>query len=70
MTAKETPIQKLVRVSGGSNNLTTKLKVSRQFVNLCLQRGWFPPKRAAKLEELYGIPRKKLMNPELLQLLG
>lgn len=70
MTAKETPVQKLLRVSGGSAEITRKLKISRQFVNLCIQRGWFPPKRAAKLEELYGIPRKKLMNSELLDLLG
>lgn len=71
MTAKrETPIEKLVRISGGAPVIAAKLGVSHQFVYVCLGRGWFPPARAKALEKLYGVPRKKLMKPALVDLLN
>lgn len=70
MTAKkkETPIEKLLRISGGVPAIAVKLKISHQFVYVCVNRGWFPAPRAQKLEALYGVPRKQLMNPELVDL--
>lgn len=70
MTAKkkETPVQKLLRVSGGVPAIAKALGISHQFGYECINRGWFPAPRAKKLEDLYGIPRKKLMNPELVDL--
>lgn len=72
MTApkKETPIEKVVRLAGGPRPLAKALKIRHQFIYVCLARGWFPPKRATQLEELYGVPRKKLINPQLAELLS
>ncbi len=67
---KNPAIEKLLRVSGGAPSIAKALKVSHQFAYVCINRGWFPAPRAKKLEALYGVPRKKLMNPELLELLG
>jgi hypothetical protein len=69
-TKKETPVEKLLRVSGGAPAIARKLKISRQFVLVCVGRGWFPAPRAKQLEAFYGVPRRGLMNPELLDLLN
>lgn len=70
MPKKETPIEKLLRVSEGVPKIAEKLKISHQFCYVCIERGWFPPKRATQLEKLYGVPRKQLMNPELVAVLS
>lgn len=67
---KEDPVETLMRVSGGTSNIAAALGVSRQFVRVCINRGWFPAVRAKILEKRYGVPRQQLMNPELLELLN
>lgn len=65
-TSLETAVKKL----GGARKLAAKLKVSHQIVYVWAERGWAPVKRAAQIERLTGIPKSKLINPQLAKLLN
>lgn len=67
---EETPIERLLRASGGAPAIAAALDVSHQFIYVCIGRGWFPPLRAKQLEKKYGVPRTALMNPELVESLS
>jgi len=61
-------IQIALAAAGSQARLSQALGVSQQAVSKWLQRGWAPAERAAEIEFLYGVPRRKLMNPRLVDL--
>lgn len=61
-------IEKAVEAAGGVLPLATALGVSHQAVYKFLRQGWVPPIRAVEIELLYGVPRRELVSPRLLDL--
>lgn len=53
---------------GAQTALAKLLDVRPQAVSQWLARGYVPPERAAEVESLTGVPRKGLMDPELVEL--
>ncbi|NYT44587.1 helix-turn-helix domain-containing protein [Alcaligenaceae bacterium] len=62
-------VEAAVVAAKGQTLLAAHLGVSQQAISKWLRRGWVSPTRAQEIEALYGIPRKKLMNPKLVALL-
>lgn len=58
-----------VSAAGNQVALANQLGVSQQAVSKWLRRGWVPSRRAMEIEHLYGVPRQKLINPRLVDLL-
>lgn len=56
--------------STGRDVLARQLGVTIQAVSQWSVRGWCPPQRALEIEDLYGIPRRLLVKPELRELIG
>ena len=52
----------------GRDVLARQLGVTIQAVSQWAVRGWCPPARALEIEDLYGIPRRLLVKPELREL--
>lgn len=48
--------------------LAKKLGVSQQVVSSWLRRGWVPLRRAQEIETLIGVPRARLINPRIADL--
>jgi hypothetical protein len=63
-------VELAVLEAGSQSELAANLDVSQQFISKALRQGFLPPKRAEQVEALYGIPRCKLVNPELLDRVG
>jgi DNA-binding transcriptional regulator YdaS (Cro superfamily) len=63
------PVEAVVAAAGNQSNLASSLGVTQQAVSKWLRRGWVPLARAAEIEHLFGIPRKQLINPRLVDLL-
>ena len=61
-------VEQAVAAAGSQVKLALALDVSQQAVSKWLLRGWVSPKRAAEIEHLFGVPRQKLMNPRLVDL--
>ena len=58
-----------ISAAGSQKKLAVKLNVSQQFVSNCVQRGYFPIKRAIEIEEKLGIDRIKLIDPRIAEAL-
>ncbi len=65
-----TAIATAVEKAGGARKLAAHLKVSHQVVYAWIKSGWVPPKRAAQIERKTGVPRNKLINPQIAKLLN
>jgi len=65
-----TGIKSAVERAGGAAKLAAALGVSHQIVYKWVARGWAPTARAAQIEELYGIPRAELADPQLAAFFG
>ena len=48
--------------------LAEKLGVTQQAISTWLRRGWVPLLRALEIEAQYGIPRARLINPRIVDL--
>jgi hypothetical protein len=59
-----------VKKIGGARKVAAKMKVSHQAVYVWIKRGWAPMKRAIQLERMTGIPRAKLIDPQIAKLLN
>ena len=57
-----------IAAAGGVKPLAKALGVTHQAVYEWKRTGWCPPLRAAEIEMLYGVSRRRLVNPRLLQL--
>jgi DNA-binding transcriptional regulator YdaS (Cro superfamily) len=58
------------RPVGRQTALARVLGVKPQAVQRWSRLGYTPPDRALKIEELYGIPRRELIDPALIELIG
>ena len=56
--------------AGGAPALAAALKVSHQIVYIWVKRGWVPLARAVQIEKKYGVPRDKIIKPQLAELLS
>lgn len=61
-------VEAAVAAAGSQAALAQRLGVSQQAVSKWLRRAWAPTQRAVEIEHLYGVPRQKLMNPRLVDL--
>ena len=69
-TPQETGIQEAVRLAGGQRQLADSLGVSKQAVQQMVARGWAPANRAVEIEAQFGVDRKRLIDPSLVELLS
>jgi len=61
----------LERQAGSKSEIARQLGVFPSAVSQWFTQGFFPVKRAIQIEEIYGIPRKELIDPEILdQVIG
>lgn len=63
-----TGIEDAVQAAGGQTQLAKSLGVSQQFISACLKRGYVPARRAVEIEAQFGVPRRRLINPRLVDL--
>lgn len=62
-----TGIDEAVYRTGSQTALAERLGCTSQNVSHWVLRGWAPLERAIQIEEALGIPRRRLIDPELLQ---
>jgi hypothetical protein len=65
-----TGMYEAVEKAGSITKLAAVLGVKRQAIYPWLTRGFAPPKRAVQIESLYGIPRDRLLDPAIRDLLS
>ena len=68
MSDNKTGISEAVVKAGGQVNVAEALEVTQQFISLSLRRGYVPPRRAVEIETQFGVPRRRLINPRLADL--
>lgn len=68
MADEPTGIDLAVAKAGGQAKLAEELGVSQQLISRWVLRGWVPPERVVEIEALYGVPRKQLLKPSLVDL--
>lgn len=56
--------------AGGQGCLARRIGVSQQAVSGWVKRGWVPMAHIVKIEEMFGVPRARLINPKHLELIG
>lgn len=61
-------IHQAIRAAGSQQKLAASLGVSQQAISAWLERGWVPLRRAQEIEISFGIPRAKLINPRIADL--
>lgn len=61
-------IAEAVAVAGNQTKLAEKLGVKQQAVSQWLRRGWVPLRRAQEIEAVTGVPRVRLINPRIADL--
>lgn len=64
-----TGIDRAVEMADGAVPLAAKLGVTHQAVFQWIKRGWAPLQRAIQIEGIYGVPRRELLKPELVEAL-
>jgi transcriptional regulator with XRE-family HTH domain len=68
MTTEESGIAAAVKAATTQEALAEKLGVTQQAVSRWLKQGWVPLLRAQEIEVHYGIPRARLINPRIVDL--
>ena len=63
-------IEEAIVAAGGRSLLAQRLGVTVQALCQWVQRGWVPAQRAIEIEQLYGVPRSRLLKPALAALLA
>lgn len=59
-----------ILAAGGQGALARKIGVSQPAVSRWVRCGWVPLAHVVKVEELFGVPRARLINPKHLELVG
>lgn len=62
-------IDKAVAKAGGIVAFCRDMDVTHQAVYDWKRRGWAPPLRAKRMQELYDVPASETMDPRLVSLL-
>lgn len=58
-------IEIVIKRLGGIVKTAAAMNVSHQAITLMRKKGYMPPARALQAEQLTGVPRAKLMQPDL-----
>ena len=66
----ENAVFELVHKAGSQAALAEQLGVSQQAISKWLRRGYVPVKRVLECEATFGVPRVRLINPRLRDLVG
>lgn len=61
-------VAEAIRSAGTQEKLSEALGVTQQAVSLWLKRGFVPLRRAQEIEALFGVPRARLINPRIVDL--
>ena len=69
MEREKSGIELAVEAATSQEALAQKLGVSQQAVSEWVRRGWVPLRRAVEIEMLLAIPRVKLVNPRVLEMI-
>lgn len=64
------PVFELVLKAGSQAALADQLGISQQAVAKWIKRGYVPTKRVLECEATFGVPRVRLINPRLRDMLG
>lgn len=64
----KTGIEEAIEAADGQVKLAEILGVTQQAVSLWLQQGYVPNNRVVAIETLFGVARKRLINPLLADL--
>lgn len=69
MSEQETTgVADAIIAAGGQGALARKLGLSQQAVSRWVKCGWVPVAHIVQVEEMFGVPRAKLINPKHLTL--
>lgn len=63
-------IDRAIERAGGIVAFCRQMDVSHQAVYDWKRRGWAPPARAKRMEDLFGVPASDTMDPKLAALFG
>lgn len=66
--ARPNAVIEAIRAAGTQEKLSDSLGVTQQAVSLWLKRGYVPLRRAQEIEALFGVPRARLINPRIADL--
>lgn len=56
--------------AGSQSALASALNVSQAAISKWIKRGWVPLDRAVEIEELFGFPRRSMIDPKIVDTLG
>lgn len=70
MLEQTTGVVDAILAAGGQGALARKVGVSHQAVSRWVKCGWVPVAHIVRVEELFGVPRARLINPKHLELIG
>jgi DNA-binding transcriptional regulator YdaS (Cro superfamily) len=65
-----TGIAMAVKQAGTQGVLAKRLGVSQQAISLWVEQGWVPLRRAGEIEKEFAIPRARLVNPKIIELVS
>lgn len=63
-------IEVAVETAGSQEKLAQALGVTQQSVAKWFKRGYVPLDRAREIEAQFGVPRKSLVDPQVVELLS
>lgn len=69
MSQNESGVAEAARLVGGQRALGELVGASQQAVAKWCKRGFVPPARVVEVEQLTGVPRARLIKPQLVGLL-
>lgn len=67
-TPQKNAVADAIGAAGTQEKLSEALGVSQQAVSMWLKRGYVPLRRAQEIEALFGVPRGRLINPRIADL--
>lgn len=70
MSEQTTGVVDAILAAGGQGALARQVGVSHQAVSRWVKCGWVPVAHIVRVEELFGVPRTRLINPKHLELIG
>lgn len=62
-------VAEAIKQAGSQDKLAEQLGVTQQAMSIWQRRGWVPLRRAQEIEALLGIPRVRLVNPRIADLM-
>lgn len=64
--ASTSGIADAIKAAETQEALAIKLGVTQQAVSAWLKQGWVPRDRAKEIENQYGVPRARLVDPKIM----